>query len=90
MALAPKARSFTLYEAGRDGTLFGDITIPPLPSLYTIFNTLAGSTLLSVLVEGEAEIYPPLYAREATARASIAASLSRLAVLKTRLDALEA
>jgi len=79
-----------LYEAGRDGSVFGDITIPPLPDIFTVYNTLAGSLKLSAVVAGEPAIYPPLYTKEAAVRASIADSLSRLAALKIRLDALEA
>lgn len=59
-------------------------------ALYTILNTIAGSTLPSAQVEGEPAIYPPLYAEEAELHASIADSLARLAALDPRLDALEA
>lgn len=90
MALAPKARSFTLYEAGRDGTLFGDITVPPIPSLYTIFNTLASATVLSIVVEGEPEIYAELYPRLAAVKARILAIRDRRLALEQRMDALEA
>jgi len=59
-------------------------------ALNTILNTLAGSTLPSAQIDGEPAIYAALYPREAAIRASIAESLSRLAALRTRLDALEA
>lgn len=90
MALAPKARSFTLYEVGRDGTLFGDIMVPPLPSINTVKNTLASSTLPSAVVAGEPAIYVPLYPRVAALRDRSAAVRDRRIALEKRVSALEA
>lgn len=89
MALAPKARSFTLYEVGKDGTLFGDITIPPLPDISTLLNTLANSTKLSALVIGEPAIYAALYPRLSAIKARIEAVRNRRLALIPRITVLE-
>jgi len=89
MALAPKARSFTLYEAGRDGTLFGDITIPPLPDIFTVLNTLAGATVLSAKVAGEPAIYAANYPRVSAIKAREEAVRNRRLMLIPRITVLE-
>jgi len=89
MALAPKARSFTLYEAGRDGSVFGDITIPPLPDIFTVYNTLAGSTKLSAVVAGEPAIYAALYPRLSAVKARREAVRNRRLALIPRITVLE-
>lgn len=87
MALAPKARSFTLYEVGRDGSPFGDITIPSLPSVNTVSNTLASSTLLSAVVQGEPQIYAALYPRMAAINTRAKAIHDRRIALARRVAA---
>lgn len=91
MAKAPLSQTIILTEDGSAIPVTADnaATIPPVLPVYTVATTLAGSTLPSAQVVGEAAIYAARYPELAAARARLASLVAERDAIAAQITELE-